>query len=117
MALHGPRCRQRRAHSKKFASGQHRLCWQATGEPNQGCSRLSVRNTWELDVSGTLSAVVPDWEPTGRQLNRLAAFPTFLWCREHMLSPSRPARPAPAWKRWGSMGPGRSTWGATWRKR
>ena len=117
MALYEPWCCQRRVHSKNCASGQHRLCWQATGERNQGCPGLSMRNKWELDVSETLSAVALDWGPTGRQLNRLAAFLTYLWRREHILSPSRSAWPAPAWKRWGSMNPGRSTWGATWRKR
>ena len=117
MALHEPWCCQRRVHSKNCASGQHRLWWQATGGPNQGCPGLSVRNKWELGVSGTLSALALDWGPTGGQLNRLAAFLSYLWRREHILSPSRSARPAPVWKRWGSMNPGRSTWGATWRKR
>ena len=48
MALYEPWCCQRRVHSKNCASGQHRLCWQATGERNQGCPGLSVRNKWEL---------------------------------------------------------------------
>ena len=59
MALHEPWCCQRRVRSKNCASGQHRLWWQATGGPNQGCPELSVRNKWEFFRYQIFSIPIP----------------------------------------------------------